>query len=68
MSEAIEQGFVDYSIAENGIATITFGHPLSNSRLPEQLVNTWMAYRKALREIKLQEGFPDTIHWPNKPE
>ena len=28
----------------------------------------WIEYRKALREIKLQEGFPDTISWPAKPE
>ena len=28
----------------------------------------WIEYRKALREIKLQVGFPDTIHWPTKPE
>ena len=28
----------------------------------------WLEYRKALREIKLQVGFPDIIAWPNKPE
>ena len=28
----------------------------------------WMEYRKALREIKLQAGFPDEISWPTKPE
>jgi methylglutaconyl-CoA hydratase len=37
MTNAIEQGFVDYSISENGIATITFGHPLSNS-LPGKIL------------------------------
>jgi methylglutaconyl-CoA hydratase len=37
MSEAIDQGFVDYSISGNGIATITFGHPLSNS-LPGKIL------------------------------
>ena len=37
MSDAIEQGFVDYSISESGIATITFGHPLSNS-LPGKIL------------------------------
>jgi methylglutaconyl-CoA hydratase len=37
MSDAIEEGFVDYSISENGIATITFGHPLSNS-LPSKIL------------------------------
>jgi hypothetical protein len=28
----------------------------------------WEAYRKALREIKLQPGYPDSIAWPNKPQ
>ena len=37
MTDATEQGFVDYSIAENGIAKITFGHPLSNS-LPGKIL------------------------------
>jgi len=37
MTNAIEQGFVDYTISENGIATITFGHPLSNS-LPGKIL------------------------------
>ena len=43
MTDATEQGFVDYSIAENGIATITFGHPLSNSlpgRILQKLADT----------------------------
>jgi hypothetical protein len=26
------------------------------------------AYRKALREIRLQAGFPDNINWPSKPQ
>lgn len=37
MSEAINQGHVEYSIAANGIATIEFGHPLSNS-LPGKIL------------------------------
>lgn len=37
MSDAIEQGFVDSTISENGIATVTFGHPLSNS-LPGKIL------------------------------
>jgi hypothetical protein len=28
----------------------------------------WIAYRKALREIRLQAGFPNSIQWPAKPE
>lgn len=31
MSEAIDQGYVNFSIDEIGVATIEFGHPLSNS-------------------------------------
>lgn len=28
----------------------------------------WIEYRRALREIRLQSGFPDNIIWPSKPE
>ena len=28
----------------------------------------WEAYRQALRDITKQEGFPDDIQWPEKPE
>lgn len=31
MSNAVDQGHVAYTIAETGIATLEFGHPLSNS-------------------------------------
>ncbi len=34
---AIDQGHVEYTIAESGIATIEFGHPLSNS-LPGKIL------------------------------
>ena len=37
--------------------------PMSSSKKLE-----WQEYRKKLREINLQPGFPDTIGWPNKPE
>ncbi len=37
MSDATKQGFVDYSIDEKGIATVTFGHPMSNS-LPGKIL------------------------------
>ena len=37
MSEITEQGNVDYSINSNGIATIEFSHPLSNS-LPGKIL------------------------------
>lgn len=37
MSEAVNQGHVNYSVNELGIATIEFGHPLSNS-LPGKIL------------------------------
>lgn len=37
MSTAVDQGHVEYTIAETGIATIEFGHPLSNS-LPGKIL------------------------------
>lgn len=43
MSVAIDQGHVDFSINEKGIATIEFGHPLSNSlpgKILQKLANT----------------------------
>ena len=30
--------------------------------------SAWIAYRKALREVRLQAGFPDNIQWPARPE
>jgi hypothetical protein len=29
---------------------------------------SWIEYRRALREIRLQSGFPDAIQWPARPE
>lgn len=37
MSEAIDLGHVEYTISKSGIATIEFGHPLSNS-LPGKIL------------------------------
>lgn len=28
----------------------------------------WIEYRRGLREIRLQAGFPDNIVWPTRPE
>lgn len=27
----------------------------------------WIEYRKSLREVKLQSGFPNEVVWPSKP-
>ncbi len=43
MSNIIDQGYVEVSICEKGIATVEFGHPLSNSlpgKILEKLANT----------------------------
>jgi len=37
MSEAVEQGHVNINIDSEGVATIEFGHPLSNS-LPGKIL------------------------------
>jgi methylglutaconyl-CoA hydratase len=37
MTAAIDQGYVSVDITENGVGTITFGHPLSNS-LPGKIL------------------------------
>jgi methylglutaconyl-CoA hydratase len=37
MSEAVDQGHVNYSVDASGIATIEFGHPMSNS-LPGKIL------------------------------
>ncbi|MDB4516156.1 enoyl-CoA hydratase/isomerase family protein [Crocinitomicaceae bacterium] len=43
MSEAIHQGTVTFEITDNGVGTIEFGHPLSNSlpgKILQKLANT----------------------------
>lgn len=37
MNAVTDQGFVNFEITENGIGTITFGHPMSNS-LPGKIL------------------------------
>lgn len=34
---------------------------------PKQNQNDWKAYRKALRDVPQQAGFPDSIVWPTAP-
>lgn len=41
---------------------------LSDVPMINSVRTQWVEYRKALREIRLQSGFPDIIAWPNKPE
>ena len=30
--------------------------------------SNWVTYRQALRDVPAQEGYPDSITWPIKPE
>lgn len=36
--------------------------------VPENLRTAWAEYRNALRNIPQQEGFPEQVTWPTKPE
>jgi hypothetical protein len=36
--------------------------------VPMTLKNEWKIYRQALRDVTLQETFPDNIEWPISPE
>lgn len=38
-----------------------------DTMLPENKAN-WTRYRQALRDVTSQEGFPQTVEWPIKPE
>ena len=40
----------------------------SKTRLGDDLYNAWQAYRQALRDLTKQEGFPQNVVWPTKPE
>jgi hypothetical protein len=39
------------------------------TQLPDATADkaAWAAYRRALRDIPLSEGFPDTVYWPSAP-
>jgi len=34
----------------------------------KELKDEWIEYRKVLREIQTQSGFPTNVFWPKKPE
>jgi hypothetical protein len=36
--------------------------------VPQATRDKWAPYRQALRDITLQEGFPENVVWPEKPE
>ena len=41
---------------------------LSDVPMTKSKKASWIEYRKALRELRLQSGFPNNISWPIKPE
>ena len=41
---------------------------VSDSALSDDDKALWIAYRKSLRDVPSQDGFPESINWPNKPE
>lgn len=40
----------------------------AKSRFGDDLYNAWQAYRQALRDLTKQEGYPQNVVWPTKPE
>ena len=40
------------------------------TQVPDSPADTslWATYRRALRDVPTQQGFPDSIVWPEKPE
>ena len=61
MSNAVEQGHVEYTIADTGIATLEFGHPVSNS-LPGKILQkladtiTELGQNEAVKVIVLKSA------------
>jgi len=41
---------------------------LSDVPMIQSTKTLWIEYRRALREVRLQTGFPTNIQWPTKPE
>ena len=41
---------------------------LSDVPMTKEKKAQWIEYRRILREIRGQEGFPNNISWPNQPE
>lgn len=52
----------------NGEVDPIISNSIRFNELPVEKQDAWKAYRKALLDISLQEGFPLEIEWPTKPE
>lgn len=40
---------------------------MPDSPLSEEEKALWQTYRQALRDVPQQEGFPETVDWPEQP-
>lgn len=40
---------------------------LPDAPFTEEQKNTWKVYRQELRDITIQEGYPENVEWPEKP-
>ena len=40
---------------------------MPDSPLSEEEKTLWKTYRQALRDVPQQEGFPETVDWPEQP-
>ena len=41
---------------------------VANAALADGERNAWAAYRRLLREVPQQAGFPQSIDWPKSPD
>ena len=41
---------------------------LTDVPMTKEKKTQWVEYRRILREIRTQDGFPNSIVWPNQPE
>lgn len=40
---------------------------MPDSPLDDEAKAAWATYRQALRDVPQQEGFPETVNWPEEP-
>lgn len=40
---------------------------MPDNPMPEEEKEAWREYRQALRDVPEQEGFPETVTWPDEP-
>ena len=60
--EQVNQDIKNFLIESDPMVSI------DNISLTKGQMSEWLEYRRLLREIPLQHGFPNTIIWPTKPQ